>query len=83
MSDVAKGAALMTGTSMNYDLSMAFAGIPPNKALAQITADACMQEIGAPNGPEDYRLASFDSYDDTARKMIRRRNHSDLWRRPA
>ena len=71
--DVAKGAALMTGTSMNYDLSMAFTEYLPNKALAQI-ADACMQEVGAPKWTEeDYRLARqfLDSYDDTARKMIR------------
>ena len=63
----------MTGTSMNYDLSMAFTEYLPNKALAQI-ADACMQEIGAPKWTEeDYRLARqfLDSYDDTARKMIR------------
>lgn len=71
--DVARGAALMTGTSMTYELSMAFTEYIPNKALASV-ADSCMQEVGAPKWTEDdYRLAKqfLDSYNDQTRQTIR------------
>ncbi len=71
--DVARGAALMTGTKMTYELSMAFTEYIPNKALASI-ADACMKEVGAPQWTEaDYRLAKqfLDSYNDRTKQAIR------------
>ena len=70
---VAKGAAMMTETEMDYELAMAFTEYLPNRALAGI-ADACMQEIGAPEwSEEDYRLAKqfLDTYNDQTRAMIR------------
>lgn len=71
--DVARGAALMTGTTMTYDLSMAFTEYLPNKALASI-ADACMKEVGAPKWTDgDYRLARqfLESYSDQTKQAIR------------
>jgi aminobenzoyl-glutamate utilization protein B len=57
--DVAKGAALMTGTTMNYEVTMAFSDYITNSALAKI-ADECLQEIGAPKWDnEDYALAKL------------------------
>jgi aminobenzoyl-glutamate utilization protein B len=55
--DCAKGAALMTGTKMNYEVTMAFSDYVPNKTLAAVV-DQCMQEAGAPAWTEeDYNLA--------------------------
>lgn len=65
--DVARGAALMTGTSMKYEITMAFSDYIPNKALAFI-ADECLQEVGAPQWDEgDYALAKayLSSYNET------------------
>ena len=69
---VAKGAALMTETEMDYELAMAFTEYIPNKALAKV-ADQCMKEIGAPAWTEeDYCLAKqfLDTYNSQTRKMI-------------
>ena len=56
--DVAKGAALMTGTTMNYEVTMAFSDYQPNKTLAAVM-DECLKEIGAPDWTEDdYALAT-------------------------
>ena len=56
--DCAKGAALMTGTKMNFEVTMAFSDYVPNKTLAAVV-DQCMQEAGAPQWTEDdYALAS-------------------------
>ena len=49
--DVAKGAALMTGTEMSCELAMAFTEYVPNKALAKI-ADEALAEVGAPKWDE-------------------------------
>lgn len=55
--DVAKGAALMTGTRMQYEITMAFSDYVPSKTLG-VLVDQCMQELGAPDWTEDdYRLA--------------------------
>lgn len=55
--DVARGAALMTGTQMEYEVTMAFSDYTPNSALAKI-ADESLQDIGAPLWDEDdYSLA--------------------------
>lgn len=57
VSEVARGAAIMTGTTMECELGMAFTEYLPNQAMAFI-ADACMKEIGAPRwSEEDYKLA--------------------------
>ena len=45
--DVARGAALMTGTTLEVELAMAFTEYVPNKALGAIASEA-MQEVGAP-----------------------------------
>lgn len=71
--DVARGAALMTGTSMNYEITMAFSDYIPNKALASI-ADECLQEVGAPQWEEgDYALAKsyLSSYNETTIASIK------------
>src|SRR5699024_3844240 len=46
--NVARGAALMTDTTMNYEITMAFSDYITNSALAPI-ADQCLQEVGAPS----------------------------------
>ena len=66
--DVAKGAALMTGTKMQYEITMAFSDYVPNKALGGLV-DECMRELGAPEWTEEeYALASqfLRSYSRTA-----------------
>ena len=57
VTDIAKGAALMTGTKMRYEIAMAFSDYTPNKTLAAVM-DECLQEFGAPEwSEEDYELA--------------------------
>ena len=46
MVDVAKGAALMTGTKMKYEITMAFSDYVPNRTLGAVV-DQCMRELGA------------------------------------
>ena len=58
VTDIAKGAALMTGTKMRYEIAMAFSDYKPNKTLAAVM-DECLEEFGAPEWTEeDYQLAS-------------------------
>jgi len=55
--DVARGAALMCGTRMEYKITMAFSDYTPNKTLAAVV-DEAMKECGAPQwSEEDYNLA--------------------------
>lgn len=55
--DVAKGAALMTGTKMKYEVTMAFSDYVPNRTLGAVV-DECMRELGAPEWSDaDYQLA--------------------------
>lgn len=55
--DVAKGAALMTGTKMQYEITMAFSDYVPNRTLG-VLMDECMDELGAPEWTEEeYALA--------------------------
>lgn len=55
--DVAKGAALMTETKMEYEITMAFSDYVANKTLAPVL-DKALQEYGAPAWDEDdYKLA--------------------------
>lgn len=75
VADVAKGAALMTGTQSSYELAMAFTEYVPNRALAEV-ADECLQEVGAPEWDEsDYALARqfLQSYDEETTKAIHRK----------
>lgn len=56
--DVAKGAALMTGTKMHYEITMAFSDYYANRTLG-VLVDECMRELGAPEWTEeDYQLAA-------------------------
>lgn len=56
--DVAKGAALMTGTKMQYEITMAFSDYVPNRTLG-VLVDQCMRELGAPDWTEeDFAVAS-------------------------
>ena len=56
--DVAKGAALMTGTKMQYEITMAFSDYVPNRTLGALV-DQCMRELGAPDWTEeDFAVAS-------------------------
>ncbi len=57
VTDIAKGAALMTGTRMRYDITMAFSDYVPNKTLAPLM-DQCFRDLGAPEwSEEDFELA--------------------------
>lgn len=47
VNDVARGAALMTGTEMRYEIVDSLADYVPNKTLSQLLNDS-MQELGAP-----------------------------------
>lgn len=71
--NIAKGAALMTGTAMNYEITMAFSDYAPNHTLAKL-AGSCLQEVGAPQWEEeDYVLAKeyLNSYDEGTLKNIK------------
>lgn len=71
--NVARGAAIMTDTTMNCELSMAFTEYLPNFALAEI-GDACLKEVGAPKWTEDdYALARqfLNSYNEQTLAGIR------------
>ena len=70
--DVAKGAALMTGTKMKYEITMAFSDFLPNLTLAAVAYDA-LCEVGAPVWDEaDFALAAdmLHTYGETTRKDI-------------
>lgn len=55
--DIAKGAALMTGTKMQFEITMAFSDYVPNKTLAAVVEE-CLVEAGAPEWTEaDFTLA--------------------------
>ena len=71
--NVAKGAALMTGTEMRYDVTMAFSDYLPNKTLARVMSE-CMEEVGAPEWDEgEFELAArfLRSYPRTTLNNIR------------
>ena len=56
--DIAKGAALMTGTQMSFEITMAFSDYTPNKTLARVM-DECLGELGAPDWDDsDFELAA-------------------------
>ena len=69
---VAEGAAMMTETRMEYEITMAFSDMRNNSVLAGI-ASGCLEEAGAPQWEEsDYALAKayLDSYDERTREEI-------------
>ncbi len=71
--NIAEGAALMTGTKMRYEVTMAFSDYLPNKTLAPIM-DACLREVGAPKWDEsDFDLAEkfLRTYNKSTKKNIR------------
>ncbi len=71
--DVAKGAALMAGTRMRYDVTMAFSDYTPNKVLAKIM-DEALKESGSPDWTDaDYDLALqfLRSYSKSIQQQIR------------
>ena len=71
--NVAKGAALMTGTEMTYEITMAFSDYIPNAALAEIASE-CMEEVGPPQwDDEDYALAKkfLSTYNETTMTSIK------------
>lgn len=71
--NIAKGAALMTETKMQYEITMAFSDYVPNKTLAPIV-DECLNEVGAPKWTEeDYALALefLRTYNKTTLKTIK------------
>ena len=71
--NVAKGAALMTETKMNYEITMAFSDYVANKTLAAVM-DEALAQVGAPEWTEgDYALATefLHTYSKSTLKNIR------------
>ena len=71
--NVARGASIMTDTTMTCDLSMAFTEYIPNNALASI-ADECLKEVGAPKWSEtDYKMAKefLNTYNEMTMENIK------------
>ncbi|MCI7794752.1 MAG: amidohydrolase [Lachnospiraceae bacterium] len=71
--NVARGASIMTDTTVKCDLSMAFTEYLPNNALAAV-ADECLREVGAPKWDEsDYALAKqfLNTYNDVTMETIK------------
>lgn len=70
---VAYGASIMTDTTMNCELAMAFTEYVPNRALAAV-ADECLKEVGAPRWDEaDYAMAKafLDTYPEITMENIK------------
>ena len=73
MVDVARGAALMTGTKMNYEITMAFSDYVPNRTLG-VVVDECLRELGAPDwtdADDQLALELLHSYPRTTLAGIR------------
>ncbi len=71
--NVARGAAIMTDTTMTCELAMAFTEYVPNHALAAV-ADECLKEVGAPKWDEaDYAMAKsfLNTYPEITMESIR------------
>lgn len=78
--NIANGAALMTETKMQYDITMAFSDYLPNKTLATV-AQQCFEEVGAPAwAAEDYALATefLRTYSKGTLKEIRDKLNEDF-----
>lgn len=73
--NVGRGAALMTDTKMEYEITMAFSDYIPNDALAEI-GDECLQEVGPPLWDEDdYFLARkyLESYNEETIESVKKK----------
>lgn len=73
VTEVARGAAIMVGTKMDYEVTMAFSDYTPNKTLAAVM-DEALAESGAPDwSEEDYALAKrfLNTYNESVRAGIR------------
>ena len=71
--NIARGAALMTGTEMHYDVTMAFSDYYANRTLAPIMQQA-LEDFGAPAWTaEDYAFARpyFSTYSESTQNSIR------------
>lgn len=90
--NVAAGAALMTDTTMGYDITMAFSDYVPNHTLAEV-ASSCFEEIGPTQWTdEDQALAAsfLAHYNKTTLATIRQdmvkefgpNSDSTMWRAP-
>lgn len=90
--NVARGAALMTDTEMEYEITMAFSDYVPNKILAQV-ASVCFQEIGpTPWDAKDQELAAsfLANYNKSTLSSIRqdmvkefgKNSDSTMWKSP-
>ena len=72
--NVARGASIMTDTTVECQLSMAFTEYIPNNALAAV-ADECLKEVGAPKWEEsDYALAKqfLNTYNGATMEAIKK-----------
>lgn len=89
--NVARGAAMMTETSVTAELAMAFTEYIPNLTLSPLVS-AAMAEIGAPEwDEEDYAMAAayLESFPEDSKEAIRERFRKDygedwekVWARP-
>lgn len=73
--DVSRGAALMTQTRVEHEITMAFSDYIPNIPLARV-ADEALREVGPPQWEEsDYELARAfrDSFNETTRQSMTER----------
>lgn len=71
--EVARGAAIMTETTVSHEITMAFSDYITNSALADI-ADECLKEVGAPEWDDkDYELAKdyLSTYNETTMNSIK------------
>ena len=71
--DVARGAALMTGTKMHYEVTMAFSDYVPSRTLGTVV-DECLREAGAPEWTEQeyaHALEFLRTYNRTTQMGIR------------
>lgn len=57
MSDVAKGAALMTGTQVEIKVLGGLCDLIPNAAIAKLTSEALLETGGPDFGEEEYAIA--------------------------
>ena len=88
---VAQGAAMMTETTVDVELAMAFTEYIPNLTLSPIVSKA-MREIGAPEWTEeDYALAKayLESYPEETKAVVREQFMAEygddwekVWERP-
>ncbi|MEG0340141.1 MAG: amidohydrolase [Oscillospiraceae bacterium] len=70
--DVARGAALMTGTNLNIQIIDGVSDYLPNKILSELLAE-CMQEVGAPSFDCNDR-ALAQQFEDTISPFEREEN---------